>query len=103
MTPWRLIRPTVGLMPTSMFWFDGLRIDPDVSVPMFAAARFAEVAIPELEPPVASAGRPSANGKLRASGPGRGSCRGSHGLYPYLPTALEVPGMASDTQLGSSV
>ena len=36
MTPYRLTRPTVGLMPTSMFWFDGLRIEPDVSVPTFA-------------------------------------------------------------------
>src|SRR2546426_7667469 len=82
MTPYRLMRPTVGLMPTSMFWFDGLRIDPDVSVPTLAAARFAVVAIPELDPPVARAGRPSANGKPRASTPGRGSGRGSYGLYP---------------------
>ena len=45
------MRPTVGLMPTSMFWFAGLRIEPDVSVPTFAAHRFAAVPIPELDPP----------------------------------------------------
>ena len=28
MTPYRLTRPTVGLIPTSMFWIEGLRIDP---------------------------------------------------------------------------
>ena len=59
MTPYRLTRPTVGLMPTSMFWFDGLRIEPDVSVPTFAAHKLAAVPTPELEPPVCSAGRPS--------------------------------------------
>src|SRR4051812_24177513 len=80
MTPYRLTRPTVGLMPTSMFWFAGLRIDPDVSVPTLAAHRLAAVPIPELEPPVCSAGRPSALG--------RGSRRGSYGLNPNPPTAL---------------
>ena len=59
MTPYRLTRPTVGLMPTSMFWLDGLRIDPDVSVPTFAAQKLAAVPMPELEPPVLSTGRPS--------------------------------------------
>ncbi len=33
MTPQRLTRPTVGLIPTSMFCCAGERIDPDVSVP----------------------------------------------------------------------
>src|SRR5207249_8122372 len=74
-TPYRLIRPTVGLMPTSIVAFDGVRIDPDVSVPTFAAQKFAAVPTPELDPPVASAGRPS----LVAS---RGSRRGSYGLKP---------------------
>ena len=37
------MRPTVGLMPASMFWLDGLRIDPDVSVPTLAAHRLAAV------------------------------------------------------------
>ena len=50
------MRPTVGLMPASMFWFDGLRIDPDVSVPTLPAQKFAAVPTPELEPPVFSAG-----------------------------------------------
>ena len=34
MIPSRLIRPTVGLMPTSPFAVPGLRIEPDVSVPI---------------------------------------------------------------------
>ena len=63
------MRPTVGLTPASMFWFDGLRIEPDVSVPTLAAQKFAAVPMPELDPPVCSAGRPS-NGS-------RGSRRGS--------------------------
>jgi hypothetical protein len=35
-----------------MVLFAGLRIEPEVSVPTLAAARFADVAMPELEPPV---------------------------------------------------
>jgi hypothetical protein len=35
-----------------MFWFDGLRIDPDVSVPTLPAQTFAAVPTPELDPPV---------------------------------------------------
>ena len=46
-------------MPTSMFWLDGLRIEPDVSVPTLAIQKLMAVPIPELEPPVASTGRPS--------------------------------------------
>src|SRR5438105_15384971 len=69
MTPYRLMRPTVGLMPTSMFWFEGLRMDPDVSVPTLAAQRFVAVPTPELDPPVDSAGRPS-NEASRGSRPG---------------------------------
>src|SRR5437762_9361111 len=75
MIPYRLTRPTVGLIPTSMFWFEGLRIDPDVSVPTFAAQKLAAVPVPELDPPVASAGRPSEVAS-------RGSRRGSYGLKP---------------------
>ena len=69
-TPYRLTRPTVGLMPTSMFALAGLRIEPDVSVPTLASQKLAAVPIPELEPPVASTGRPSAVAS-------RGSRRGS--------------------------
>jgi len=58
-----------------MFWLDGLRIDPEVSLPTFAAQKLAVVPAPELEPPVASAGRPSPVSV-------RGSRRGSYGLKP---------------------
>jgi len=51
----------------------GLKIDPEVSVPTFAAQKLAAVPMPELEPPTNSAGRPSAVS-------GRGSRRGSYGL-----------------------
>ena len=64
------MRPTVGLIAASMFWFAGLRIEPEVSVPTFAAQKFAFVPMPELDPPVLRTGRPS---KLE----GRGSRRGS--------------------------
>src|SRR5690242_17251158 len=75
MTPYRLIRPTVGLIAASMFWFAGVRIEPDVSVPTFPAQKFAAVPMPELDPPGARIGRPSAVD--------RGSRRGSYGLKPY--------------------
>jgi hypothetical protein len=42
-----------------MFWFDGLKIDPDVSVPTLAAHKLAAVPPPELEPPVLRTPRPS--------------------------------------------
>ena len=45
------MRPTVGLIPASIVAFDGVRIEPEVSVPTFAAHRFAEVPTPELDPP----------------------------------------------------
>src|SRR6266581_3994417 len=50
--PVRLTRPTVGLIPTRELLFDGDTIDPSVSVPIAAAARFAATATPdpELEP-----------------------------------------------------
>src|SRR5262245_58454801 len=52
MTPERLVRPSVGLMPTSELWDDGQTIEPSVSVPRAAAARLAAIALPdpELEP-----------------------------------------------------
>ena len=68
--PCRLMRPTVGLIATNMVRLAGLRSEPDVSVPTFAAQKFAAVPMPELEPPGSSTGRPS---KL----PSRGSRRGS--------------------------
>ena len=75
MTPYRLMRPTVGFTAASMLAFAGLRIDPDVSVPTLAAQKLAAVPVPELDPPVFSAGRPS---KVAS----RGSRRGSYGLNP---------------------
>ena len=53
------MRPTVGLMPTSIVWLAGVRIEPDVSVPTLAAQKFAAVPAPELDPPAFNAGRPS--------------------------------------------
>ncbi len=64
-----------------MLAFDGLRIDPDVSVPILAAHRLAAVPMPELDPPVAIAGLPSAVAA-------RGSGLGSYEFMPYPPTAL---------------
>jgi hypothetical protein len=52
-----------------------VRIEPEVSVPTFAAQKLAAVPIPELEPPVPSTGLPSAV-------PVRGSRRGSYGFMP---------------------
>src|SRR5262249_22125223 len=77
MMPLRLTSPTVGLIPTTKFWVPGLRMDPDVSVPIPTVARSALTAIPgpELEPPGESAGRPSLNGVTS-----RGSGRGSNGF-----------------------
>jgi hypothetical protein len=53
-----------------MVWFDGLRIDPDVSVPTLAAHKLAAVPAPELEPPGSRTGRPSIGTSL---GSGLGS------------------------------
>ena len=52
MTPARLVRPTVGLMPTTALLLDGQRIEPSVSVPSVTAARFAatDMADPLLDP-----------------------------------------------------
>src|SRR5436309_3801907 len=51
-TPERLTRPTVGLMPTIPLAEDGLTIEPSVSVPTATAQRLAATATaePELEP-----------------------------------------------------
>ena len=51
-TPSRLMRPTVGLKPTSPFSDDGETIDPSVSVPTPSGTRLAATAaaVPELEP-----------------------------------------------------
>src|SRR4051795_6486389 len=52
MMPARLMRPSVGLMPTNPDAEDGQTTDPSVSVPMPIAARLAAIAdpVPELEP-----------------------------------------------------
>src|SRR6058998_257100 len=47
--PLRLSRPSVGLMPTSELLFEGETIEPSVSVPIAAAARFAATALPDPE------------------------------------------------------
>src|SRR4029077_9216157 len=54
MMPCRLRSPTVGFTPTSAAWFEGETIEPSVSLPMPAAARFAAMAapVPELDPDV---------------------------------------------------
>src|SRR4051812_33184042 len=49
MTPARLVRPTVGLMPTTPLLFAGQTIEPSVSVPRPAAARLAATEAPEPE------------------------------------------------------
>src|SRR5215831_14844351 len=51
-TPARLVRPTVGLMPTTPFALAGQTMLPSVSVPMESALKFADAAAPdpELEP-----------------------------------------------------
>src|SRR6266850_7278666 len=48
-TPARLVRPTVGLMPTTPFALAGQTMLPSVSVPNDTAAKFAEAAAPEPE------------------------------------------------------
>src|SRR5215831_18689583 len=51
-TPARLVKPTVGLIPTTAQWLAGQTMEPSVSVARAAAAKLAEVAAPdpELEP-----------------------------------------------------
>src|SRR5436305_2007115 len=52
MMPARLMRPSVGLIPTNPDADDGQTTDPSVSVPMPTAARFAAIAdpVPQLDP-----------------------------------------------------
>src|SRR5947209_11581364 len=52
MMPARLMRPSVGLIPTRPDADDGQTTEPSVSVPIPIAARFAAIAdpVPELEP-----------------------------------------------------
>ena len=51
-TPARLVRPIVGLMPTTELRLDGHKIDPSVSVPSVTVAKFAaaDIADPLLDP-----------------------------------------------------
>src|SRR5262245_19832580 len=51
-TPARLVRPTVGLMPTTPLALAGQTMLPSVSVPSETVAKFADAAAaePELEP-----------------------------------------------------
>src|SRR5262249_12029912 len=49
MIPARLIRPSVGLIPTTPLADDGQTTGPSVSVPTAAAQRFAAAAAPEPE------------------------------------------------------
>src|SRR5215472_6037713 len=48
-TPARLVRPTVGLMPTTPLAFAGQTMLPSVSLPIDTAAKLAEAAAPEPE------------------------------------------------------
>src|SRR5206468_6968987 len=48
-TPARLVRPTVGLMPTTPLKLEGQTILPSVSEPSAATQRFAETAAPDPE------------------------------------------------------
>ena len=60
MMPLRLISPTVGLTVTTPFWLAGESSEPDVSVPIAAAAKPAATATaePELDPPGVTIGMP---------------------------------------------
>lgn len=51
-TPERLVRPRVGLMPTTELALEGHRMEASVSVPRVAAAKFAATAMadPLLDP-----------------------------------------------------
>ena len=52
MIPARLVRPTVGLMPTTELVLQGQSIDASVSVPRVTVAKFAAAAMadPLLDP-----------------------------------------------------
>ena len=62
--PLRLIRPTVGLIPTKPFDDEGQTIDPSVSVPTPSAARFAEIPAPVPELDWGYRAQPLANGRV---------------------------------------
>src|SRR2546422_1060963 len=51
--PVRLASPCVPRMPARLLWDAGMRIDPQVSLPMPTAAKLAAMAapVPPLEPP----------------------------------------------------
>ena len=51
-TPARLVRPTVGFIPTTEFALDGHKMEPSVSVPSETATIFAatDIADPLLDP-----------------------------------------------------
>lgn len=51
-TPARLVRPTVGFIPTTELALEGHKIDPSVSVPSDTATKFAatDIAGPLLDP-----------------------------------------------------
>lgn len=51
-TPARLVRPTVGLIPTTELRLEGHRIDPSVSAPIVTVAKLAaaDIADPLLDP-----------------------------------------------------
>jgi len=49
MTPLRLTRPSVGLIPTMPQQVDGETIEPSVSVPIATAQRLAATATPDPE------------------------------------------------------
>jgi hypothetical protein len=50
--PARDVKPTVGLIPTTLFLLEGDTIEPSVSEPREAAVRpiAVQMALPELEP-----------------------------------------------------
>ena len=52
-TPSRLDKPSVPRRPTKLLCIDGIRMDPQVSLPIPAAAKLAAMAapVPPLEPP----------------------------------------------------
>ena len=52
MTPARLVRPIVGLMPTTELELDGQIMEPSVSVPNDTVTKFAatDIADPLLDP-----------------------------------------------------
>jgi hypothetical protein len=53
MMPVRLASPCVPRMPARLLWDAGMRIEPQVSLPMPTAAKLAAMAapVPPLEPP----------------------------------------------------